>query len=195
VDSINAKSTPTFTVIHFRLLRLLIVIGLVLNIVGGTSSSIGPDGTIEVNILSKVGIILYIVAFVALILMFLVSLTRAHYVPEKERRVPYAIIVALPFILVRLLYSACAVFLHNHLFNLVTGSVVVLALMTVIEEFIVVAIYVALGFLVDKLDENEQGAIAGRPRKAKKKLFGKKERKYHQESAQSPSELEQGVVR
>jgi hypothetical protein len=174
---------------------LLIVIGLVLNIVGGTSSSIGPDGTIEVNILSKVGIILYIVAFVALILMFLVSLTRAHYVPEKERRVPYAIIVALPFILVRLLYSACAVFLHNHLFNLVTGSVVVLALMAVIEEFIVVAIYVALGFLVDKLDENEQGAIAGRPRKAKKKLFGKKEPKYHQESAQSPSELEQGVVR
>jgi hypothetical protein len=71
----------------------------------------------------------------------------------------------------------------------------VLALMAVIEEFIVVAIYVALGFLVDKLDENEQGAIAGRPRKAEKKLFGKKERKYHQEPAQSPSELEQGVVR
>jgi len=63
---------------------------------------------------------------------------------------------------VRLIYSACSVFLHSHLFNIVTGNVAVRVAMAVIEEFIVVAIYIALGFLVTKLDANAQGPIAGR---------------------------------
>jgi hypothetical protein len=173
---------------------LLITLGLILSIVGGTSSSVGPDGTIQVDTSSKVGIILYIIAFVALILIFLMSMSRAYCVPKKERRVPFAIIAALPFVLVRLVYSACTVFLHSHLFNIVTGSVVVLAFMAVIEEFIVVVIYVALGFMVDKLDANERGEIAGREWKAKKNKLGRRERRNRQEP-QPLSELEHGVAR
>jgi hypothetical protein len=195
VDFINAKSKPTFTIRHFRLLQVLITVGLILSIVGGTSSSIGPDGTIQVDTSSKIGIILYIVAFVGIVLMYLMSMSRAYCVPKKERRVPFAIIAALPFVLVRLVYSACAVFLHSHLFNIVTGSVLVLAFMAVIEEFIVVVIYVVLGFLVDKLDANERGEIAGRPWKTKKSKLGRRERRHHQEPAQPLSELEHGVAR
>jgi hypothetical protein len=95
-------------------------------------------------------------------------MSRSYCVPGKERRVPIAIITALPFVLVRLVYSACSVFLHDHLFNIVTGNVVVLVVMAVLEEFVVVVIYIALGFVVDKLDKSDPSTIAGRQWKVKK---------------------------
>ncbi|KAF2032367.1 hypothetical protein EK21DRAFT_110042 [Setomelanomma holmii] len=162
VDFINSRAAPIFTVKHFRLLQLLITVGLILSIVGGTSSNIQPNGHIEVETTSKVGIILYIIAYVGLALVFAISIPRLHVVIGKERRVAVAIVLAMPFILVRLVYSACAVFLHNHLFNMVTGSVVVLVVMDVAMEFIVVAIYILLGFAVDKVGRDNAGPIAGR---------------------------------
>ncbi|KAF1937187.1 hypothetical protein EJ02DRAFT_458942 [Clathrospora elynae] len=168
VDFINAKASPTFTTKHFRVLQLLIIVGLILGIAGGTSGTVQPDGTVKVATTSKAGIALYIVAYVGIVLVYLVSVPRASVIPDQERRVPVAIIFALPFVLVRLIYSACSVFLHSHLFNIVTGNVAVRVAMAVIEEFIVVAIYIALGFLVTKLDANAQGPIAGREWKNKK---------------------------
>jgi hypothetical protein len=181
VDFINAKSSPTFTVKHFRILQLLITVGLILSIVGGISGTIEPDGTVKVATTSKVGIVLYLVAYVGIILVYLTSVPRTSVVPEQERRV----LLALPFILVRLIYSACAVFLHSHLFNLVTGNVVVRVVMAVVEEFVVVAIYIALGFLVIKLHATAQGPIAGR---SKKNDRTRSERRIRR---QSPGELEQ----
>ncbi|KAH7074522.1 hypothetical protein BKA63DRAFT_603434 [Paraphoma chrysanthemicola] len=168
VDNINSKTVATFTVKHFRLLQVLIMVGLILSIAGGTSGNTQPDGTVHVGTESKVGIILYIVAYVGLSFMYAVSARRTYVVTGKERRVAVAIVLALPFILVRLIYSACAVFLHDHLFNIVTGNVAVLFVMAVAMEFIVVAIYILLGFVVDKVDSADQGPIAGRAWKNKK---------------------------
>jgi hypothetical protein len=168
VDSINTKVSPTFTAKHFRLLQLLITLGLILSIVGGTSTTPDANGEIEVQSTSKAGIALYIVAFVGLVLVYLISVPSTSVVPRKETRVPVAILFAIPLILTRLVYSACSVFLHDKNFNIITGSIVVLVAMAVVEEFLVVAIYVALGFLVDKLDANSQGPIAGRQWKMKK---------------------------
>ncbi|KAH7386926.1 hypothetical protein DE146DRAFT_702011 [Phaeosphaeria sp. MPI-PUGE-AT-0046c] len=167
VDFINAKSTPTFTIKHFRLLQLLITLGLILSIVGGTSGTTKPDGTVQVATTSKAGIALYIVAYVGIVLVYLTSIPKTSIIPKQERRVPVAILLALPFILVRLIYSGCAVFLHTHLFNPVTGNVVVRVVMAIVEEFVVVTIYIALGFLVTKLHPTAQGPIAGREWKNK----------------------------
>jgi uncharacterized membrane protein len=52
------------------------------------------------------------------------------------------------------------VFLHSHLFNLVAGSVIVHVTMAVAEEFVVITIYVVLGFLVDKLNVTSKEVIA-----------------------------------
>jgi hypothetical protein len=153
---------------HFRVLQLLITIGLILSIVGGTSATTKPDGEIEVETTSKAGIALYIVAYVGLVLVYLISVPSTSVVLSKERRVPVAILFALPLVFVRLIYSACSVFLHSKNFNIVTGSIVVLVAMAVVEEFLVVTIYIVLGFLVDKLDANSQGPITGRQWKMKK---------------------------
>jgi hypothetical protein len=167
IDFINAKASPTFTTKHFRILQLLISIGLILSIVGGTSVTIQPDGSFKVATTSKAGIALYIVGYVGIVLVYLISVPKTSIVPNQERRVPVAIIFALPFILVRLIYSACSVFLHSHLFNVVTGNVALRVVMAVIEEFMVVAIYIVLGFMITKLDAHAQGSIAGREWKQK----------------------------
>jgi hypothetical protein len=166
---------------HFRILQLLISIGLILSIAGGTSGSISADGTVKVATTSKIGIGLYILAYVALVLITLLSLGKVSSIPSGEESVLVAVIFALPFILSRLAYSALSVFVHNHLFNIVTGSVVVLVAMAVVEEFIVVAAYLLLGFKVDKLGPNQQGPIANRPWKNKKNKGGRRGRGEDQE--------------
>ncbi|KAF2119624.1 hypothetical protein BDV96DRAFT_540673 [Lophiotrema nucula] len=174
VDFINASSShPTLSTKHFRLIQILITVGLILSIAGGSSNSTNSDGQLKVSTTSRVGIVLYIVAFVALVLVFFLSVLHSSIIPHNERRVPLAVLFALPFILVRLVYSACSVFLHNHLFNIINGSVVVLVVMAVLEEFIVVVVYLILGFFVDKLDKSNQGPIASREWKNKR---GKKHR-------------------
>jgi hypothetical protein len=122
---------------------------------------------VQVAATSKVGIVLYIVAFVVILVVYSVSIRSTSVIAKQERRIPAAIIFALPLILVRLIYAACAVFLHSHLFNIVTGSMAVRVSMAIIEEFLVSAIYVAVGFLVTSIDPSAQGPIAGREWKLK----------------------------
>ena len=149
-------------------MQVLIIVGLILGIVGGsssassaTSSNSAATTTITVPTTSKVAIILYIIGFIGIVGVFLLSLPKTSAVPKKERRVPVAITIALPFILIRLIYSACVTFIHNHTFNNITGSVGVFVGMAVIEEFVVIAVYVILGFMVDKLDSTHREQTSG----------------------------------
>jgi hypothetical protein len=168
VDFVNAHSKTTLTSRHFRLVQVVLFVGLILAVVGGTSMNVDANGTYQVPGTSQAGVILYIVAFAGLILMFLLSVPQASAVPTKERRVPLAVALALPFLSVRLLYSVLSVFSHNHIFSVATGSSTVRLGMAVIEEFVVVAVYVMLGFFVDKLDASTKGPIASRPWSNKK---------------------------
>lgn len=168
VDFVNAASTPRFTTRHFRVLQLVLFLGMILAITGGTHLSVGANGSYTVPTTSKVGYILYIIGYLGIALLFLLSVHQTSAIPSKERRVPLAIALALPFILVRLIYSALSVFLHNDLFSIVSGSSAVRFGMAIIEEFIVVALYVLLGLLVDKLDASTKGPITSRPWQAPK---------------------------
>lgn len=163
-----------FTIKHFRVIQLLITIGLILSVAGGTSGNMQPNGTIKVDSTSKVGVILYILSFAALTLILFISSKQVSVIPSIERRVPLAVVLALPFILMRLVYSLLVVTLNDHLFNSVNGSVVLQVVMAVVEEFIVVAIYILLGFKVDKLDPAQQGPIASRAWKNKNSGRGRR---------------------
>lgn len=154
-----------FKVSHFRLLQLFITLGLILLIAGGTTGSSAPgapSGT------SQAGIVFYIVAFLAMMLVLFVSLGKLRDVPRFEGRVALGVLCAAPFLLVRLAYSVLAIFLHDHDFNLIDGSVVILVCMRVLEEFIVVFIYIFLGFFLESLSPEEQGPISTRVWKERK---------------------------
>jgi hypothetical protein len=167
-DWINARSTSMMGVKQFRLVQLIITLGLILSIAGGASGSTDANGNIKIATTSKVGVILYILGFIAIVLVWLLALSSLSVVPSKERRLSLAVLIALPFVAVRLLYSTLAIFLHDNHFGLIHGSVIIHVCMAVLEEMIVVFIYILLGWTLDKVHPDEQGPIASRPWKGRK---------------------------
>jgi hypothetical protein len=182
VDGINAGSSGTFSTKHFRIIQLVVSVGLILSIAGGSSSN-----GLSVPTTSKVGIILYILAFAAMVLVCVMSISRLSHVPTAERRICGAVLAAVPLIAVRILYSVLAVFLHNHLFNIYDGSVAVLIAMSVVEEFIVVFIYLFLGWFLPKIEAEMRGQIESRPWKANK---GSGHRSYQRQEQQAPPQYQ-----
>ena len=168
-DSIGQTSSGVFNALHFRILQLLITVGLILCIVGGTSST-SSTGVYQPQTTTKVGIVLYLIAFIALGLIAAVTTYKLSNAPSGEKRLVWAVIIALPFILVRLIYSLISVFSHDRHFNLITGSVAILVVMAVLEEMAVVLIYLVIGWKTDTLTPTNRGPIASRPWKGS--LFG-----------------------
>ncbi|KAK3173483.1 hypothetical protein OEA41_006812 [Lepraria neglecta] len=162
IDSIKETSTFPLSAIHFRLIQLLITIGLILSIAGGSNGT-SSDGTFKVQTTSKVGIILYIVAYVALALTALLTSFKLSHAESGEKRLLLAVILALPFILVRLVYSTLAALTHFHDFNLLTGSVAIFAIMAVAMEFAVILIYLVIGWRTNVIPASQRGPIMSRP--------------------------------
>ncbi|KPM42694.1 hypothetical protein AK830_g3894 [Neonectria ditissima] len=167
-DWTTSRDITTLSVKHFRVVQLLITLGLILSIVGGTDGTPSSTGTFKPSTISQVAIILYIVAFAAMACILVVVSQSRSSAPSQEGRILIAVAVASPFIMVRLLYSILALFIHNHTFSIINGSVPVFVCMTAIEEFVVVVDYLLLGFSLEKLEPGQKGDIANRPWKGKK---------------------------
>jgi len=99
---------------------------------------------------------------------FLIACPSIGNIKSRERFVAFAIVAACPFIAIRLLYSILAVFVHNHWFSTLNGSVGVRVGMATVEEYIVVIIYISIGFVLQKLTEEQRGPIESRPWKERK---------------------------
>ena len=147
---------------HFRAVQLVITIGLILSIVGGTSS-ISSTGVYTTQTTSKVGIVLFIISYVALVLITVLTTLNLSSAEAGEKRLDFAVVLALPFVLVRLAYSALAVFSHHHEFKLIGGSIAIQAIMSVLMEFIVVFIYLLVGWKTEASPVARQGPISTRP--------------------------------
>lgn len=145
-----------------RLTQLLLLVGLILSIVGGTSTSVSADGHVSVQITSKIAIILFVVAYVAILLMLLASCANMAHVPRGERRIALAVALAAPFLAARLLFSVLSLLTHIRVFSLVGGSLGVQVGMAVVEEFVVVVIYLAMGFTLQRFNAEQQRDVAAR---------------------------------
>ncbi|KAL8829287.1 MAG: hypothetical protein Q9191_002096 [Dirinaria sp. TL-2023a] len=157
VDSVKGTGNSPFRAIHFRLLQTLITAGLILSIVGGTSS-FSSNGTYTVKPLSRVAIILYIIAYAAEVLLAVHTLLLAQ-ASQGERILLLGVTAALPLILVRLIYSALGVIANLHTFSVFNGSVAAYAIMAVVPEIMVVAGYLLAGWKSDVA----RPAQSGRP--------------------------------
>jgi hypothetical protein len=161
-DSVGKTSSGIFSAIHFRLLQLLISVGLILCIVGGTSST-SSDGVYVPQTETKVGVVLYMVAFIALAAVAGVSAAKLSNAPTQEKRLVLVVLIALPLIFVRLIYTLLSVFAHNRHFSLITGTIAIKIVMAVLEEMAVVILYLAIGWKTDVLAAADRGPIASRP--------------------------------
>jgi hypothetical protein len=144
-DSVHQSSKMVFSTIYFRITQLGITIALILSIVGGTSS-ISSTGVYNVQTTSKAGILLYIVCYLALALMALLTLRNTFYLTSGETRIMWAVFVALPLLLVRLIYSLLVIFDHKQRYSLIDGSALIHALMAVVEEMLIILIYLGVGW-------------------------------------------------
>jgi hypothetical protein len=125
--------------------QLGITVGLILSIVGGTSS-VSSSGGYDARETSKAGVILYIVCYIAIGATTLLTLIDSCYLTTEESRIAWAVVIAMPLILVRLIYSLLVTFDHSNQFNLLSGSALIHALMAVLEEMIIVLIYLGIGW-------------------------------------------------
>lgn len=75
-------------------------------------------------------------------------------IPEGERRILFGVLLALPFIFIRILYSILADFLHNSTFMLFNGSATAQLCMAIIEEMIVAIAYIAVGLTASSIKDD-----------------------------------------
>ena len=155
-------SGTVFNMFQFRIVQIVITVGLILSIAGGTSSTTST-GAYKVQTSSKIGIILYILAYLALCLIALMTTIKLSRGSTGEKRLVFAVLAALPLIFVRLVYSALSVFAHSHDFNPIDGSIAVLVVMAVLEEFAVVLIYLLVGMKTQPMAAAQLGPITARP--------------------------------
>ncbi|KAI3337050.1 hypothetical protein HD806DRAFT_475494 [Xylariaceae sp. AK1471] len=142
-----------------RLVQILVLVGLILSAVGGSNSGSDYAKTMQyvVSPLTQAGVALTIVGFALLVLTTgVVGLNISHAEPG-EKRVVLAVALSLPFLLIRIIYSAVGAFGHNPAFNQVTGDINILLGTAVIEEIIIVFIVESIGLTLSVRPKRQDG--------------------------------------
>ncbi|KAI9723681.1 MAG: hypothetical protein M1812_000981 [Candelaria pacifica] len=129
----------------FNLFHLPMLLAVGLAAYGGSHSY--QNGVFTTQTTSKVGIAIFAIVTIAATAITVLTLTKLKNISSGERRLLFAAAASIPFIAVRLLYSIISVFTSSKTFNSITGNVVVYAIMAVLMEFIVIALFLAAGFM------------------------------------------------
>lgn len=125
----------------------------ILCIVGSTSAKPDATGHISIPATVKAGVLVYLAIFLGISLGLFLVLPHRKSVDVREGRIAMVVGLALPLIAVRILFSIIAAFANNKHFSMYGGSVGIRVGMATIEEFIVVVMYIALGFTLQKLQK------------------------------------------
>jgi hypothetical protein len=129
-----------------KLIQTPAAIGLILCIVGATSASTPAEIYNEDTL--KIGVVLFAVVYALLCLLCATASIAARKTKRGEGQLIVAVAFALPYLLVRVVYSLIATFGHNVDFqigNASTAAVTISLFMEVLEECVVVLIYIATG--------------------------------------------------
>lgn len=138
-----------------QLLHLPALIALILAISGGTdqaSSNISDHASGKTK--TRVAIILFLAIYVAACTLWTITVRDIGLMVSSQNRIFFCVLLALPFIAVRILYSLISDFGSNHQFSLVDGDVRIQLAMATLEEFVVVLMYTILGLITPKSVSN-----------------------------------------
>ena len=139
------------------------VLALALAIVGGVKlSSSTPSQQASGKQFAQAGISIFMAVFAIYLLICLLTWAAVRAVAEGEKWILYGVLLATPFIFLRILYAMLAVFRDNKTFAIVNGSATTQLGMGIIEEIIVVLVYVGVGILapVEKRSEAQKSEHA-----------------------------------
>lgn len=143
-----------------QLLQLPCTIALILCISGGTNSSSATSSpTVQSD--TKWGVGIFIVVYIFLVGLALFSMCEIQKTRSGEKRILVVVVMALPLIGSRLLYSVICTFHSSQSFNVIDGNVAVRVSMALVEEALIVIMYVLVGLTVGKFGD---GGLTGRER-------------------------------
>lgn len=161
LDSINRSHRTLLNTRMIKLIELVILVGLILGIVGGVDASNNyvNTGIYQATKLSKASTALFIVSWVAIVVATIIISFSASYAEQGEKRLLLAVALSLQFLLVRLVYSILTVFTHNKNFSMLSPNVTILLCVALVEEFIVVIIYLGVGLTLHQIPKNSHVEI------------------------------------
>ncbi|KAK5989164.1 hypothetical protein PT974_10664 [Cladobotryum mycophilum] len=133
---------------HQRLIELVLLVALILLIVGGTQSNFtitNGQPKVHYSTISHVSIALLIVVLVLVCLEVLLAYRNQGYVAQGEHRIILVIVLCMPFIIVRLVYSCLLVF------GGITSTPWLYLGLSSLMEMIVTVISIVLGVSLEKV--------------------------------------------
>ncbi|KAI1752406.1 hypothetical protein F4782DRAFT_501720 [Xylaria castorea] len=169
------------TVLYPRILQyvqLLVLISLILGAVGSSTTSYGETGVYKVSTLSQAGVGLTIAEFGLLVLATVVVGLNVSYAEPGEKRIVLAVALSLPFLFVRVLYSAIGTFQPGSAFSVLTGNIYIFLGTVVIEEIIIVLIIEAMGLTLQVSPKTDTPSSSGLFKRLGGGLFNHVERRF-----------------
>ncbi|TVY86190.1 hypothetical protein LAWI1_G008766 [Lachnellula willkommii] len=154
IDNIRKTHKTIVDARMLRLIELVIFVGLILGIVGGVDAGndFSKSGHYVPGALNKAGTSLLIVSFGFIVIAVVLTSFATPYAEQGEHRLFYAVVVALPFLTARLVYSCFSTFTRNKNFNLITGNTTILLCLALLEELAVVIIFEGVGLTLKKVE-------------------------------------------
>ncbi|KAE9366860.1 hypothetical protein N431DRAFT_417792 [Stipitochalara longipes BDJ] len=129
-----------------QIAQLPTMIALILCIAGGTDEA--SNEISQGKNLTKIGIAIFAVIYVLLFALSVITMKDVGNAPREEKRIYIVVLIALPLIAVRLLWSILSAFGHSSDFSLQSPKPLIQLFMATIEEFIVVVCYTTVGLIV-----------------------------------------------
>ncbi|KZT37344.1 hypothetical protein SISSUDRAFT_1034155 [Sistotremastrum suecicum HHB10207 ss-3] len=149
----------------FRILHLVIIVGMAL-VISATVGITSENSNSRKNSSSqrKAGGVLFLIVYIALVLIHGYCWVHRDEIRVHRRRLLIGISCALPFFLVRVLYTFLGALQTSPLsnFNPIFGSLALYTAMSVVMEFIIVLIYTTVGMMTP-LDLDEEYPVKNEP--------------------------------
>lgn len=128
--------------------QLPTTIALVLCIVGGMDAADGGSKVATGERYTKIGAVIFLVIYLLLALLVTITVKDVGNAQRGEKRVYWVVVLALPLLAVRLLWTLLASFSHNATFSITGGNTWVQLAMAIGEELIIVILYTIAGLTV-----------------------------------------------
>jgi hypothetical protein len=152
-----AKNYPTrIKGWYVKLLQAPFTVSIILCARGasGSTANASEGQNYQPQIVTQVGIGICTFGFVVMLILTGFMLGRQSHAEPNERRILNTVIVSIPFLLIRMLYTALVTFWNKGLFKSYEGDVLVIGLMAVLPEMFVVVISMIEGFKLERLPKD-----------------------------------------
>jgi uncharacterized membrane protein len=142
-----------FSFAGIKAIQVPATVALILCIVGATSANTAAE--IEAQPTLHAGIILYVVILIALVALTIGAAIGRSKTGRGEAPLIAAVALAMPLLVVRMIYSCLSAFTKISAFQLVGGNQTVGLFMEVLEEMFVVAIFLFVGLKQEAIAKEE----------------------------------------